>query len=177
MPESYLRKHLAETTISSDDGPDLIAESRDLESTAGLRSGPTIPRYLGTGDDTPRYPFGVTTGAGVHRLWSSEVPGWWPESEKHDPVLSPDLDENLQLGEDHQPPADLEMDESQIRDIKLLAEPAEPITAEDIESEILYYERLFGMSSEIFLKTVDAGQMPDTYEHGDWLFLLRQRII
>jgi len=57
-------------------------------------------------------------------------------------------------------------------------EPEEEIsvlTQEEIEAQIAHYEKLFGMSSEVFLQRMREGTADDTFETMDWMILLRHR--
>lgn len=57
-------------------------------------------------------------------------------------------------------------------------EPEEEIsvlTQEEIEAQIAHYEKVFGMSSEVFLQQMQNGTADDTFETMHWMMLLRHR--
>jgi hypothetical protein len=51
----------------------------------------------------------------------------------------------------------------------------EPMTHDEIENEIAFYEQRYGMSSEEFLKQRSQGEAPDNFDTTDWFILLKHR--
>ena len=49
------------------------------------------------------------------------------------------------------------------------------MTAEEIEEDILLYEKMHGFSSEKLLEMQAEGTLPDTYEIQAWIMLLEYR--
>ncbi len=53
----------------------------------------------------------------------------------------------------------------------------EQMTHEEIEAQIMAYERMYGMNSEEFLRLVHDHTAPDTFETNVWMALLENRNI
>ena len=49
------------------------------------------------------------------------------------------------------------------------------VSTAEVDAMIAGYERAFQMSSVEFLRRVDAGTMPDTFDRTRWQILLRTR--